>query len=74
MLRDNGAADISVIKDGEVSIVESQAPPTLLPDITRHRAFLHTFTAGIYPNMEPGLNDALTMYAGGLGITSSQSA
>ena len=45
-----------------------------LPSITRHRAFRHAFTAGIYPNMEPGLNDALTMYAGGLGIASSQSA
>ena len=66
MLRDNGATDISVIKDGEVSIVESQAPPTLLPDITRHRAFLDVFTYGIYPNMEQSLNDALTMYAGGV--------
>lgn len=66
MLRDNGAIDISVINDGEVSIVESQAPPTLLPDITRHRAFLHLFTYGIYPNMEQSLNDALTMYAGGV--------
>ena len=66
MLRDNGATDISVIKDGKVSIVESQAPPGLLPEITRHLAFLHAFTGGIYPNMEQGLNDALTMYAGGL--------
>ena len=66
MLRDNGATDISVIKDGKVSRVESQAPPGLLPEITRHLAFLHAFTGGIYPNMEQGLNDALTMYAGGL--------
>ena len=66
MLRDHGATDISVINDGEVSIVESQVPPTLLPDITRHRAFLHLFTYGIYPNMEQSLNDALTMYAGGV--------
>ena len=66
MLRDNEATDISVIKDGKVSIVESQAPPGLLPEITQHLAFLHAFTGGIYPNMEQGLNDALTMYAGGL--------
>lgn len=66
MLRDNGATDISVIKDGKVSIVESQAPPGLLPEITRHLAFLHAFTSGIYPNMERGINDALTMYAGGI--------
>ena len=66
MLRDNGATDISVIKDGKVSIVESQAPPGLLPEITRHLAFLHAFTSGIYPNMEQSLNDALTMYAGGI--------
>ena len=66
MLRDNGATDISVIKDGKVSRVESQAPPGLLPEITRHLAFLHAFTGGIYSNMEQSLNDDLTMYAGGL--------
>ena len=66
MLRDNGATDISVIKDGKVSRVESQAPPGLLPEITRHLAFLHAFTSGIYSNMEQSLNDDLTMYAGGL--------
>ena len=66
MLRDNGATDISVIKDGKVSRVESQAPPGLLPEITRHLAFLHAFTGGIYPNMEQSLDDDLTMYAGGL--------
>ena len=66
MLRDNGATDISVIKDGEVSIVESQAPPVLLPDITRHRAFLDVVADGIYPNMEQSLSHSLTMYAGGV--------
>ena len=73
MLRDNGATDINVIKDGNASIVESHAPPTLLPDITRHPAFLHAFTYGIYPNMEQGLNDALTMYAGGV-FTATETA
>ena len=73
MLRDNGATDISVSKDVNVSIVESQAPPTLLPDIIRHPAFVDVFTYGIYPNMEQGLNDALTMYAGGV-FTASETA
>ena len=73
MLRDNGATDISVIKDGEVSIVESQAPPTLLPDITRHRAFLNVVTDGIYPNVEQSLGHALTMYAGGV-FTATETA
>ena len=73
MLHDNGATDISVSKDVNVSIVESQAPPTLLPDIIRHPAFVDVFTYGIYPNMEQGLNDALTMYAGGV-FTASETA
>ena len=66
LLRDNGATDISVMKDALASRVESQAPPTLLPAITRHPAFLHAFTSGIYPNMEQSINDALTIYAGGI--------
>ena len=45
-------------------MVESQAPPTLLPSITRHPAFVHAFTAGIYPNMDQSLNNWITMYAG----------
>lgn len=66
MLRDNGATDINVMKDVNTSGVEAQIPPTLLPDITRHTAFLHAFTGGIYPNMEHSLSEALTMYAGGV--------
>ena len=73
LLRDNGATDISVSKDVDVSIVEFQTPPTLLPSITRHRAFVHAFTEGIYPNMEQGLDDALTMYAGGV-FTAAETA
>ena len=73
MLRDNCATDINVIKGDRVSRVESQAPPTLLPEITRHLAFVHAYTRGIYPNMEQRLNDAITMYAGGI-FTAAETA
>ena len=66
VLRDNGATDSSVIKDGIASAVESQTPSTLLPDITRHPTFRHAFTGSIYPNMEQSLNKSLTIYAGGV--------
>ena len=66
LLRENGATDITVYQNTLLSGIESQAPPTLLPNITRHPAFVHTYTGGIYPNMEQSLDDALTMYAGGV--------
>ena len=60
-LIDNGATEVSV--DGIT--IYAEAPPLLLGPITRHAGFRSVFSGGLYPRMDPRLDEYLTKYAAG---------